>query len=296
MCGICGCSGEGARIEGAGLEHADHGPHSHDHGDGHAHGADGAHDHQHEHEHVLPDGRVIRHTHGHSHADEPAPHHKARLVAVERNILERNAANAQHNRAHFAAHRLVVLNLVSSPGSGKTTLLVETIKRLHGVPTAVIEGDQQTSLDADRIRSAGAPAVQINTGKGCHLEADQVGIAFQQLHHLENGVLFIENVGNLVCPASFDLGETHRVVLASVSEGDDKPLKYPDMFASADLLIVSKIDIAEACGSDVDVLIANARKVRPGLPALRVSTRSGEGMDRWIAWITAAQAMRAAGD
>lgn len=189
---------------------------------------------------------------------------------------------------------MVALNLVSSPGAGKTTLLVETIKRLADVPVAVIEGDQQTALDADRIRETGAPAVQINTGAGCHLEAGQVDAAFRQLHGCTGGFLFIENVGNLVCPAAFDLGEAHRVVIASVTEGEDKPLKYPNMFASAALLLVSKADIAEACGADVDLLIANARRVRPGLKAIVLSARSGDGMDRWLAWLAGARAMAAA--
>jgi hydrogenase nickel incorporation protein HypB len=286
MCGVCGCGGEGAKIEGAHPK-AD----QHDHDPGHAHS------------HVLADGTVVTHSHPqshpHSHTHGPSDGHdnatsKARLVKVERDLLERNDAAARHNRSHFAAHRLLVLNLVSSPGSGKTTLLVETIARLQGTRLGVIEGDQQTSLDAERIRAAGAPAVQINTGKGCHLEADQVAQAFDRLHDLEDGVLFIENVGILVCPAIFDLGETHRVVIASVTEGDDKPLKYPDMFASADLMIVSKSDLADACGSDVDTLIANARKVRPGLPALVLSARTGAGLDRWLAWIAGARAMLAA--
>jgi hydrogenase nickel incorporation protein HypB len=259
MCGICGCVGDGAVIDAKGTAHG--------------------------HTHVHADGPVVRHGHN---APDPA---RGRVIAVERDLLEANAAQARANRAHFAAHRLLVLNIVSSPGSGKTTLLVETVKRLADTPVAVIEGDQQTSLDADRIRAAGAAAVQVNTGKGCHLEASQIDRAFHHLHDLEDGVLFIENVGNLVCPASFDLGETHRVVIASVTEGEDKPLKYPDIFASADLLLVSKADLAEPCGADVDLLIANARKVRPGLAAIVVSARSGVGIARWLNWIAAARAM-----
>lgn len=266
MCGVCGCSGDGAKIEGT-----------------------------REHEHVLSDGRIVRHSHhleqgaghAHDHADEGA----SRLIIVERDLLERNDAQARANRAHFAAHGLLVLNLVSSPGAGKTTLLTTTIASLEGTPLAVIEGDQQTAIDAERIRATGAPAIQINTGKGCHLDAAQVDRAFSRLHHLENGVLFIENVGNLVCPAAFDLGETHRVVIASVTEGEDKPLKYPDMFASADLMIVSKAEIADACGADIELLIANARKVRPGLPAIVLSARTGQGMERWLAWLSAARSM-----
>jgi hydrogenase nickel incorporation protein HypB len=184
---------------------------------------------------------------------------------------------------------------VSSPGAGKTTLLCETIARWNASPVAVVEGDQQTSLDADRIRAAGAPAVQVNTGKGCHLDAGMIDRAFNAIHEkVEGGVLFIENVGNLVCPSGFDLGETYRIVIASVTEGDDKPLKYPDIFASADLMIVSKAELAEPCGSHVPTLIRNARKVKPDLPAVVLSARTGQGMDQWLAWLAAAVAMRRA--
>lgn len=287
MCGVCGCGEGEVRIEGRS---------AHDHGEAGVH------------EHVLTDGRVIRHRHG-EHDPRPESHQaptavdvsspgRARLIAVERDILERNAANARHNRAHFAAARVTAVNLVSSPGAGKTTLLVETIAALRGAatptPLAVIEGDQQTSNDAERIRAAGAPAVQVNTGKGCHLEADMVHDALHHLPEPADGFLFIENVGNLVCPAGFDLGEAYQVVIASVTEGEDKPLKYPDIFASADLMIVSKADLAPHTCADVDLLIANARRVKPDLPALVVSARSGQGMDRWIGWLHAARAMHVA--
>lgn len=264
MCGICGCGGGEATVEG-------------------------------EHEHVSADGSVVR---LHSPSAGPAKAlnpEQSRIIQVERDIQEANAAQARRNRAHFAAHRVLALNLVSSPGAGKTTLLCSTIERWTASKVAVVEGDQQTALDADRIRAAGAPAVQVNTGKGCHLDAAMIDRAFNQLHEaVEDGVLFIENVGNLVCPAGFDLGESHRVVIASVTEGDDKPLKYPDIFASADLMIVSKADLAEPCGSHIPTLIRNARKVRPDLPAIIVSTRTGEGMDRWLAWLEGALAMRRA--
>ncbi|HEY0880718.1 MAG TPA: hydrogenase nickel incorporation protein HypB, partial [Archangium sp.] len=189
------------------------------------------HHHEHEHEHVLADGRVVRHAHHH---DEPEAR-EARRVKVEEDILSRNDAVARLNRQVLAAHHAFAVNLMSSPGSGKTTLLVRTLQELKRTTTcAVIEGDQQTDLDAKRIEATGVPAVQINTGKGCHLDAAMVGGAFRQVPPPQDGVLFIENVGNLVCPASFDLGENQKVVVVSTTEGEDKPLKYADMFAVAD--------------------------------------------------------------
>jgi hydrogenase nickel incorporation protein HypB len=209
----------------------------------------------------------------------------ARIVEVERDILAKNDEHAASNRRWFAEQGMFVLNLMSSPGSGKTTLLVRTLGVLAGrVHAAVIEGDQQTSRDAERIRATGAPAVQINTGKGCHLDAAMVGRALPSLP-ARRGVLFIENVGNLVCPAAFDLGEAHKVVILSVTEGEDKPLKYPDMFAAADLMIVNKIDLAPYVSFDAAAAIGYARRVRPGLPALTVSATSGEGLDAWVDWV-----------
>ena len=270
------------------------------------------HEHEHEHEHVHADGTVHRHVHSHPHEhtagdavhghDEHRHEHdlipatasglsapgisEARLVRIEADLLSKNDALAQQNRARFAAHRVLALNLVSSPGSGKTTLLVRTIEALkERLPIAVIEGDQQTSNDAQRIRATGAPAVQVNTGKGCHLDASMVARAFDQMRELSDGVLFIENVGNLVCPAGFDLGEAHKVVLASVTEGEDKPLKYPNIFAAASLMLVSKCDLLPHLDFDVDLLIANARKVQPEIEVIRVSARTGEGMEAWTAWI-----------
>ncbi len=161
------------------------------------------------------------------------------------------------------------------------------------LPCAVIEGDQETSADADRIRATGAPALQVNTGRGCHLDADMVHRAFHHLP-LEDGVLFIENVGNLVCPAGFDLGEAHKVVIASVTEGEDKPLKYPNMFAAASLMLVSKVDLLPHLDFDVDALIANARRVNPGIAVIKVSATTDEGLDRWMQWIDAARAMAVA--
>ena len=214
------------------------------------------------------------------------PHTHERTVSVEEDILARNDAEARANRRQFEAKRLFALNLVSSPGSGKTTLLVETIRRLAGRATlCVIEGDQQTSNDAERIRATGAAAVQVNTGKGCHLDASMVGRALDVLDPPRGSVLMIENVGNLVCPAAFDLGEAHKVVVLSVTEGEDKPLKYPDMFAASDLMVLNKCDLLPHLDFDADLVEENARRVNPAIAVLRVSARTGEGMDAWLRWV-----------
>jgi hydrogenase nickel incorporation protein HypB len=209
-----------------------------------------------------------------------------RLVRVERDLLAKNDAFARANRTYLAGQQMLALNLVSSPGSGKTTLLVETIRALQGqMPMAVIEGDQQTSQDADRIRASGAPAIQINTGKGCHLDAHAVGHAMHTPGFPDSGLLFIENVGNLVCPAAFDLGEKAKVVILSVTEGDDKPLKYPDMFAASTLMILNKIDLLPYVDFDVERCIGYARRVNPLIKILTLSARTGEGMTDWFDWL-----------
>lgn len=215
-----------------------------------------------------------------------------RIVQIEENILADNDAQAAENRARLASQQLFSINLVSSPGSGKTTLLVDTIGRWNvRSQLAVIEGDQQTANDAERIRATGAPAVQINTGKGCHLDARMVSQALDvlaaQAHLPERGLLLIENVGNLVCPAAFDLGEAHKVLILSVTEGEDKPLKYPDMFRAADLLLISKIDLLPYVDFNVDAAIRYARQIRPDLPVICVSSKTGEGCDAWLAWLEA---------
>lgn len=218
------------------------------------------------------------------------------MVAIEQDILAKNNAYAAANRALFNAHGILALNLVSSPGSGKTTLLVKTIERLkHELMMCVIEGDQQTSNDAERIRATGVKALQVNTGKGCHLDAHMVGHAVEHLSPADSSVLCIENVGNLVCPAAFDLGEAHKVVILSVTEGEDKPLKYPDMFHAADLMILAKTDLLPHLDFDVGQTISNARKVNPGIKVLQVSAKTGEGIDAWLQWIKAARALAAIG-
>ncbi len=209
-----------------------------------------------------------------------------RLVDIEIDVLDKNNRLAAQNRERFLARHILALNLVSSPGSGKTTLLTETLQRLKDrVSCAVIEGDQQTTNDADRIRATGAPAIQVNTGKGCHLDAQMILDAAQRLAPPDHSLLFIENVGNLVCPAGFDLGERHKVVVLSVTEGEDKPLKYPHMFAAADVMILNKTDLLPWVNFNVDACITNARRVNPAIKVLMLSATTGEGMQDWIDWL-----------
>ena len=211
-----------------------------------------------------------------------------RIIQVERDLLDKNNDYADANRRQLAERGIFALNLVSSPGSGKTTLLVKSIAALNGaLPLAVIEGDQQTENDAARIRAAGAPAIQINTGRGCHLDAQMVGQAMGQLDLQEDSLLLIENVGNLVCPASFDLGEAHKVVILSVTEGEDKPLKYPDMFRAADLMLLNKCDLLPYLSFDADLAVEYAQRINPDLQVIRISASSGEGMMQWLDWIRA---------
>ncbi|WP_254774993.1 hydrogenase nickel incorporation protein HypB [Marinobacterium iners] len=229
-------------------------------------------------------------TNGHRHDEHQHTPHQTddtrRLVQIEQDILSENAGYAVANRELFEQQALLALNLVSSPGSGKTSLLTATITRLSGqVPLAVIEGDQQTSRDAERIRAAGATALQINTGKGCHLDAHMIGHAMQQFTNLQGGLLFIENVGNLVCPAGFYLGEAHRVVILSVTEGDDKPLKYPDIFHHSDLLLINKIDLLPYVEFDLNACIDYARRINPDIEVIQLSARTGEGMESWVDWV-----------
>ncbi|HEY2451924.1 MAG TPA: hydrogenase nickel incorporation protein HypB [Scandinavium sp.] len=209
-----------------------------------------------------------------------------RMLDVEIDVLDKNNRLAARNRARFAAREQLVLNMVSSPGSGKTTLLTETLQRLKGkTACAVIEGDQQTINDAARIRATGTPAIQVNTGKGCHLDAQMIADAASRLPLEDRGILFIENVGNLVCPASFDLGERHKVAVLSVTEGEDKPLKYPHMFAAASLMLLNKIDLLPYLNFDVDQCIAYAHEVNPALEVILISATQGEGMTRWLQWL-----------
>lgn len=238
----------------------------------------------------------LHYGHGPAHAHAPGLS-QGQMVRIERDILGKNDALAQANRRRLAERGIFALNLVSSPGSGKTTLLVETIRRLAGsIAVSVIEGDQQTEFDAERIRATGAPALQINTGKGCHLDADMIGRALDRLDPPAGSLLLIENVGNLVCPAAFDLGETHKVVILSITEGEDKPLKYPDMFAAADLMLLSKVDLAPYLEFDIARAIGYAQRVKPGLQTLTCSAKSGEGFEAWLDWIRAGLAATRASD
>jgi hydrogenase nickel incorporation protein HypB len=208
------------------------------------------------------------------------------MVQIERDILAKNNDYAAQNRTFFSERGILALNLVSSPGSGKTTLLVRSIIELkQSIPLAVIEGDQQTLNDAERIRATGAPAIQINTGKGCHLDAHMVGQALPKIPLPDNSLLFIENVGNLVCPSAFDLGEAYKVAILSVTEGEDKPLKYPDMFQAARLMLLNKCDLLPYLNFDVALAEENARRVNPSIEIIRVSATTGEGLADWLAWI-----------
>jgi len=303
MCTVCGCGT--ATIEGktdaAAKDSAQAHPHDHAHDHGHHdHDHGHSHDHDHHHVHAHPHDHDHGHAHGHAHPHDAHDYgggiagvhvpglSQERVVQIERDILSKNDSHAAGNRAYLAKRGVLALNFVSSPGSGKTALLVRTIEDLKArFPIAVIEGDQQTSNDAARIRATGAPAIQVNTGKGCHLDAHMVGHAVEDLPLDKGGLLFIENVGNLVCPAAFDLGEAHKVVVLSVTEGEDKPAKYPDMFAAADLMLLNKSDLLPHLDFDVGACLASALRVNPRLQTLVVSARTGEGLAAFYAWIEA---------
>ena len=252
MCATCGCGEDGAVITLAGLHHDDH---DHPHAD-----------HPHDHDHP----------HGHTHTT---------TVTLEQKVLAKNDLVADENRRWLAERDILALNMTSSPGAGKTTLLERTIRDLaERRPIVVIEGDQETLLDANRIRNAGARAVQINTGAGCHLDAEMVRRALDTLDPEPGSLLFIENVGNLVCPAMFDLGENSKVVVISVTEGADKPLKYPHMFAAAGLVVVNKTDLLPYVDFDLDACTAWARSVNPDVTILPLSASTGDGVSDWYDW------------
>ncbi|KOO17318.1 hydrogenase expression protein HupJ [Morganella morganii] len=296
----------------AGEEHA-HG-HSHEHSHGHEHTHDHGHDHSHSHEHGHAHDHHHSHDHDHEHShdhgheqaaafapvvDKDNMHYgmgeagthapgltQKRMVQIEMGVLDKNNQIAVHNREHLQEQGILALNLVSSPGSGKTTLLTRTLNYLKDkVPCAVIEGDQQTTNDAERIRATGVPAIQVNTGKGCHLDAQMVHDAMHHLGLKDNSLLFIENVGNLVCPAGFDLGEQHKVAILSVTEGEDKPLKYPHMFAAADLMLINKIDLLPYVNVNIEACVDAARRVNPDIDVIVLSATTGEGMNEWVAWL-----------
>lgn len=272
MCSTCGCgqSDDAVKILLPGEESIEnqHNDHDHEHEDHH-------HDHGHHH----------HHDHGHHHHHDHA-HQHGQQIDLEKNILQENDLLAQRNRGFLEAKEVVALNLVSSPGSGKTTLLEESVKFLKAeYELAIIEGDQQSMNDANRIAATGVPVVQVNTGKGCHLDAHMVLHAIKKLKLKTKSFLFIENVGNLVCPSLFDLGENKRVVIISVTEGDDKPLKYPYMFESSDVCIINKIDLLPYVNFDVEKAKNYARRINHHLEFFELSATTGEGMDAWINWL-----------
>ena len=296
MCTVCGCGEGEVRIGVAGHKHGHVRNEAHSEAQkgelkyrplgnsqsGHSHHA---HSHEHEGDHIHAHGDNLHFGHGPAHAHAPGLS-QSRMVQIEQDILGKNDSYADINRQFLSEKEILALNFVSSPGSGKTTLLVDTIKRLQDrYPIAVIEGDQQTSNDADRIRDTGAQAIQINTGKGCHLDAHMVGLALEKLKLQQGSLLLIENVGNLVCPAAFDLGEACKVAILSVTEGEDKPIKYPDMFHAARLMLITKTDLLPYLDFDVQACIDFARRVNPTIEVIQVSSKSGDGMDNWVDWI-----------
>ncbi|MFA7243131.1 MAG: hydrogenase nickel incorporation protein HypB [Sulfuricellaceae bacterium] len=281
MCTVCGCGQGETKIEGRAHIHE----HVHEHG-GQAHSHPHEHGHGDEHEHSHSHDGDVHYGHGAAHAHAPGVS-QGRMVQIEQDILAKNDAYAAENRKYFTEHGIFALNLVSSPGSGKTTLLTRTIEHLKGrsIPIAVIEGDQQTTRDADRIRATGVAALQINTGKGCHLDAHMIGHAAERLSLPDDSLLLIENVGNLVCPAAFDLGEAHMVAILSVTEGEDKPLKYPDMFVAADVMLLNKIDLLPYLSFNVPLCLEYAQRINPNIKVILISAASGEGMDEWQEWL-----------
>lgn len=266
MCATCGCGNDTANVITVGRGHEPGHEHGPDHGPGSGR----------EHEHGAGS-----HEHGADHVHPPM----TETVSLEQKVLAKNDHLAQHNREWLNRRGILALNLTSSPGAGKTTLLERTIRDMEQIPIAVIEGDQETLLDAERIMATGAKVVQVNTGAGCHLDAEMTRRALDALDPPPGTLLFVENVGNLVCPALFDLGERGKVVIISVTEGVDKPLKYPHMFAAAELVMVNKVDLLPYVDFDMAVFGEYARSVRPDVEILPISATTGDGLDRWYEWL-----------
>jgi len=292
MCIECGCGLPGETPAGINAHSPEH-EHDHPHGSGHAHTHEHEHPHgpgvHHDEEPAAPHshGHSHEHGHGHTHSHEPEPEAR-RTVEVRRAILEKNDRLAERNRGFFRARGLLVLNVLSSPGSGKTTLLRETIRFLAPeLRSGVVVGDLATDNDARRLRESGAPVVQVTTGTVCHLDAEMVARAVRELDLNGLNLLIIENVGNLVCPASYDLGEAAKLVMLSVAEGDDKPLKYPAIFFKSELVVINKIDLLPYVPFDLARAEQNARKVHPGVEIIRTSCTAGQGLDAWLAWLAA---------
>ena len=289
MCSTCGCGQPDDHVKitvpGENKVNKNQSDNIHDH----EHGADAQHNHHgHDHDHSHQGHDHLHDHHGHDHDHDHSHTHDNRQLTLEQDILYKNNLLAERNRGYFEAKNILALNLVSSPGSGKTTFLEKTIQLFKDGPeVAVIEGDQQTTNDADRIAATGAKVVQINTGKGCHLDAHMVLHAIQKIEVNNDSILMIENVGNLVCPSMFDLGEKNRVVIMSVTEGEDKPLKYPDMFMSSQICIINKIDLLPYLEFDLEKAKDYALRVNPKLLFFEVSATTGKGMDEWITWLHA---------
>ena len=272
MCDTCGCGQPGQAVTFTKPGEQAH-SHLHTHGDGHTHEHHHHHDHSHDHDHP--------HAHDHEHE-----HDHGREIEVQQDVLSKNNLLAERNRGYFDAKNILTLNLVSSPGSGKTTLLERTISDLKKeIAFSVIEGDQQTMQDANRIDAVGSPVIQVNTGNGCHLDAEMINRAIKELNPTEHSVLMIENVGNLVCPSLFDLGEAAKVVIISVTEGEDKPLKYPTMFSVSNICIINKIDLAPYVDFNIDKCKEYAMQVNKNLQFFEVSAKTGDGMDKWYKWL-----------
>jgi hydrogenase nickel incorporation protein HypB len=300
MCGTCGCGQPDDHVtirkpgEEDYLEHSHKYEHEHEHdhdGDKHSHDHKHHYKHDHdntEHDHSHEHGKEHKdhdhdHSHGHEHKHDHSHSHE---VTIEQDIMHKNDKLAERNRGYFEAKNIFTLNLVSSPGSGKTSLLERTINELkEEIKFFVIEGDQQTMNDANRINATGAPVVQINTGNGCHLDADMINKAVKKLNVAEDSVLIIENVGNLVCPSLFDLGESKRVVIISVTEGDDKPIKYPNMFMSSNLCIINKTDLLPYVDFNVEKAKEYASRINHHLEFIELSVKTGDGMDKWYEWL-----------
>lgn len=317
MCGVCGCADPNSEVsmtdvktgmtrklrdsaatlaEAHAFAHAHGLPHDHLHGHDHtpahdhphSHDHSHAHDHHHDHVHAQADAHGHSHSSDHDHSHDHRHGADNRVVALEAAILGKNDAIANRNRGWFDGRGVLALNFVSSPGSGKTTLLEATIKALKDrVAISVIEGDQMTTNDADRIRAAGAPAIQINTGAGCHLEADMVAEAARTLNPAPGSLLLIENVGNLVCPAMFDLGEAMKIAVISTTEGEDKPLKYPHMFRAVGIVVINKMDLAPHVGFDEAACRANILSVNPKAEIISLSARTGDNLQAWTDRLTA---------
>lgn len=274
MCTTCGCGSDenGTRVIDLKEEHHHHDHHAHDH----------SHDHDHSHEH----GHHHDHSHDHDHHHHHDHDHQHRVIELERDILHQNDLAAARNRGYFEAKKITAINLVSSPGSGKTSFLERTLSDLKSeIDFQVIEGDQQTLNDAKRIEAIQVPVIQINTGKGCHLDGDMVQKALKKLDPKDGSVLMIENVGNLVCPSMFDLGEELRIVIISTTEGDDKPIKYPDMFHGSQVCVINKIDLLPYVNFDVDRAKQYALQLNPEMIFFELSATTGEGMEQWYEYL-----------